>query len=184
MEDKLQRLSLILERMFVLYERALLLLESERKALVAMDFEILYTHLREKDEVLSAIRALDKDRLKIQDQFAMLWNRKPEEVTLKVLGEYLISEGDPQAQLGEQLLYLRSRLSTLIEQLKDRVGSNKMFIETSVKTLRGIAEEISSTISGEKEIGAPSEPKVSSYTGKGKYQKPKGRTGSIVEKRY
>jgi hypothetical protein len=181
MIDKINRLQLILERMNVLYKRALDLLDRERKGLIVLAFEQLFIDLQEKDEVLSAIRGLDKDRLRIQDQLAIVWDLDPAEVTLKRVGEELSTRDSIHRDAGFRLLRLRSELQTTLDLLKEKIEFNKGFIEKSIGNLRGLAEHLAASVTGR----SPSNPKNTSnvYTGKAKYQAPQSGTGNLLEKR-
>ena len=178
--ERLNRLGLILERMDVLYGRVTLLMEKEKQALIAFDYNRFYVLLREKDELLSAIKALDKDRLRIQDQFATLMDKDSNEVSLKFLADAFVSQGGPAEADGLRLLALRAKLAKTIDSLSAKLVTNVNFIERSVENLRGIAEHMAEAISGKP--GASSR-KNDVYTGKAKYQANTPNTGQILEKR-
>lgn len=177
--DRLKSLNLILERMNVLYVRAVEILEKEKHSLILFDYEELYKLFREKDEVLTAIRALDKDRLKIQDLFAILNNKNSSEVTLQSMAEHLISLGGDSALAGNRLLALRKKLNETIENLRHKIELNQSFVEKSITNLQSIAEHFSSAVTGrDQEIK-----KTSVYTGKGKFDQPNRTSGGLLEKR-
>lgn len=179
MIQRIQNLSLVLERMLVLYERVLDLLDRERTQLILLDFENLYPVMREKDEILAALRALDKDRLRIQDQCALIMGQDPLEITLRKIGELLIEEGSSSETLGRNLLNLRLRMATVIEVLRERVGRNQNFIEKSVASLQSVAGHLSRSVAGK----STRKNKVGTYTGKAKIAVDPEQSGSIVEKR-
>jgi flagellar biosynthesis/type III secretory pathway chaperone len=178
--EKLKNLALILSRMNVLYQRVFNVLERERQLLIKMDFDELFIVLREKDEILSAIRHLDKDRLRIQDQFAIAFDRPVADVTLKTIAEEIISQGPPGDELGQRLLALRDELGKTVAALKEKLELNRNFFERSVENLRGIAEHLSAALTGRQQPGKG----TTTYTGKAKFQDTKSPTGSLVEKRF
>ena len=182
MNDKLRSLALTLERMNALYQRVMGLLARERQALIDTDYENLYVYLREKDEILSAIRALDKDRLRIQDYFAILFDRDANDLSLNEIAMVLITEGAAAAE-GERLLGLREKLLSTVKELRDRVEHNKVFLEKSIENLRGIAENLARTV---KVGGSPAPAKTSQlYNQKAKVStNTPDRTGALVEKRF
>ncbi len=180
MLDRLRSLALILERMHALYERVLLILEHEKRALIQLDYENLYTAIREKDEVLSAIRSLDKDRLRIQDHFAIVMDQDSATVNLTFIAEAIMNDDEESAKLAHRLLALREKIGKTVEHLKERLNFNKTFIERSIENLQGIAENLSSSITGKP---GRSSRESAVYTGKAKYQESKGHAGSILEKR-
>ena len=180
MNERLKTLALILERMDVLYLRAINVLESEKRSLIVLDYETLYAAIREKDEILAAIRGLDRDRLRIQDQFATVMDLDAEVVSLKTIGEALISQGASAEVDGRRLLVLRERLGKTLAALKEKLGSNRNFIERSIENLKGIAENLS-----EKITGKPGRSTRASgvYTGKARYEQNKSHAGHLIEKR-
>ena len=182
MDAKLRNLRLLLERMNVLYERLLGILQREKNALVLMDFESLLAETREKDEVVAALKALDRDRLRIQDQFAIVMDRDPATLTLRDLAEALIEQGASARDMGIVLMDLRSRMNHTVEQLRDRIRVNNNFIEKSISHLQGIAAHVSQAISGARNRGAGKAAGV--YTGKAKVQEGPGQTGTILERRF
>ena len=179
MLNRVKTLALSLERMERLYERAIDLMDLERQCLVVLDFETLTTHLREKDEILAALKALDKDRIRIQDQFSILWDRDPTELTLKELAQGLIPMGPEFAVEGEKLLRKRERILILIQKLKDKVNSNEGFIEKSIDNVKGLAEHIADTLTGQP---GTANRKTGIYTGKAQYKKTTEHKGSILRK--
>lgn len=181
MDQKLKTLALLLDRMAVLYERMIALLGRERTALIALDFETLMTEMREKDEILAALRGLDKDRLRIQDQFAIVMGRDPEQVTLRNLAESLLEQGGSARELGIMLLEKRERIAAVMAELQDKVEANSRFIEKSVENLQGIAGHLSAIVTGKPVKGGRAS---GTYNGKAKYQSQDGsQTGTIMEKR-
>jgi hypothetical protein len=181
MQEKIKSLILILSRMNVLYNRVLMLLDLEKQQLIRLDYENLYLSFREKDEILSAIRGLDKDRLKIQDQFSIVMGIRADELTLKKMSEALISQDPISAKDGEHLLRIRNELEETLAKIKSKINLNNQFIEKSVENLRGIAETVTSAMSGEK----PSVKKAKSgiYTGRAKIEQKSPSRGKLVEKR-
>lgn len=179
MFDQLSNLAHTLERMHTLYERAAELLDSERNSLAKMNFEALYAELREKDEVLSIIRRLDKERLKFQDHFAMINGLDPAAVTLKTIGDSLVEQGASSVALGNRLLAVRARIQNIVFQIKERVALNESFIDKSISHIRGLAEIYSQAFSSE----APGKKQHSTYTGKRVVQKAPQTSGKILEKR-
>jgi len=181
MIERLHTLALILERMEVLYQRAIDVLSKEKQYLIVLDFDSLYTALREKDEILAAIKGLDRDRLRIQDQFATVMDFDPKNVDLKLIAEELLLQDQISRQVGSRLLGLREKLQKTIEVLKEKIEFNKGFIEKSVENMRGIAEHFSAAVTGRKPSGPKAHKQV--YTDKAKYQESSGQTGSLIEKR-
>jgi hypothetical protein len=177
--EQFSALAHTLERMHSLYQRALELLKVEKDSLVKLDFEKLYSELREKDEVLSILRRLDKERLKIQDHFAMVNSLNPADVTLKMMAEALVSQGGETARMGDRLMGLRARIQEVVEEIRERIALNEAFIEKSVSHLRGIAETFTQVLNSEPEAPKPH----STYTGKKKVQKTPQAPGKLLEKR-
>ena len=178
MFDKVKALGLLLERMDALYARVLALLELEREALIRLDYPTLYSAIREKDEVLSALRGLDRDRLRLQDYFGIVMDAPAEQVTLRFIGERLIEQG-LEAE-GTRLLKLRSSLGAIVDEIKGRLERNRVFIEKSVENLQKIAGHVSAAITGKP--GASSR-KMGTYTNKKQYEESSAHKGSILEKR-
>ncbi len=180
MLERVSSLALILERMHVLYGRALDLLRRERETLIILDFEGFVNLLKEKDEVLAALRALDKDRLRIQDQFAVLWDMDPVDLSLKTLGEELLDMGPDFKIQGERLLALRGNLQNVLDELKRRISNNENFIEKSIDSLRNLAEHLSAKLTGKP---GPDSRKTGVYTDKARYQGTQEHKGNLIRKR-
>jgi hypothetical protein len=178
--DRLRSLGLNLERMNVLYMRAIEILEREKRALVLFDYEELYILFKEKDEVLTAIKALDKERLKIQDLYAALSKKDSVSTTLLSMAQDLISEGGDSEKTGRHLLVLRNILAETVEILRQKIDSNRGFIEKSVANLRSVAEHVSSNGTGR---SGQQMTKAPVYTGKGKFKQNEGNKGGLLEKR-
>jgi len=178
---KAQNLVLVLERMNVLYLRCLEILERERHLLIMLDFENLISVMREKDESLAALKALDRDRLRIQDHFAIIMQVDAGTLTLRRIGEVLVEEGGASLTMGWRLLELRTQLETVVGQLKERIQRNSHFIEKSVSNLQGVAANLSAAYAGRLR---PKNTKSATYTGKAKMAPKAEQIGSIVEKRF
>jgi len=181
MEERLKSLGLILERMDVLYQRAFDLLGREKTALIRFEYEELYKLFKEKDEVLTAIRALDRDRLKVQDLFAALNSLNPNEVSLKTLADHLIFLGGASAKIGERLLVLRQKLGNTVEELRQKIVLNQSFVSKSIENLKSIAEHFSANLAGRK---APGPKGGNVYTGRGKIEQRSPNTGGLIERRW
>ncbi len=178
---KVQNLILVLERMQVLYVRCLEILERERRLLITLDFEQLLAVMREKDETLSALKALDRDRLKLQDYFSIIMQADPSAVSLRLIGEQLIAEGGSSLELGWRLLALRAELEKVMNEIKGRIQRNAHFIEKSVQNLQAVAANLTAAYTGRSGSRAS---KTATYTGKAKMAEKTEQTGSIVEKRF
>lgn len=176
MIQKVQNLILLLERMAVLYERTVGILEREKQALISFDFENILEVAREKDEVHSVLRSLDEDRLRIQDQFALIMQKNLEEVSLSFLAEALREHLPLEAKRLQQL---RHELQEKIEVLRSRLKINKAFTEKSIENLQMIAANLSSVMRG----GVSKSKPVETYTGQGVKKSSSQASGSIVEKR-
>lgn len=181
MDSKLKTIELILERMNVLYDRMLGILGRERQALIQLDFETLLQEMREKDEIISALRGLDKDRLRLQDQFAIIMGVDPETLSLRSLCEALMEQGGSAVEVAARLMALREKVAGSMAVLREKIESNTVFIEKSVENLQGIAATCSAAMTGK---SGPSNKKGSNiYNGKAKFQQEVTPTGTLVEKR-
>lgn len=181
MDSKLKTLELILERMNVLYDRLLGILERERLSLIAMDFDTLLTDMREKDEIVSALRGLDRDRLRIQDQFAIIMGRDPESLSLRTICEELMEQQGADVETAAKLMDLRERVAATVGALKGKIETNSVFIEKSVENLQGIAASFSAAITGKSTN--PAKKGMNVYNGKAKFQQSNAPTGTLMEKR-
>lgn len=173
----------VLDRMETLYRRILPLMERERDSLVELNYEKLYADITEKDEILATLRRLDRERLRFQDHFASVTGKPAAEISLRWLGEYLISLGASEAELGVTLLARRERVEALVKEIRERVERNGRFIERSVKNIRSIAQELSDVI-GHSNEGAEERASAhhQTYTGKGKVKKVPQKSGALVSK--
>lgn len=181
MLERAHALAAILERMLALYERVHDILVRERRALVEFDFEFLLVIVREKDEVLSTIKALDRDRLRIQDHFSLVMDKPSDQLTLRFLGSALVEQGSDAEVLGRRLLTLRQHLSARMEAVRGTIDSNKIFIEKSVHNLQMIASHVTQLVSGQKPKGKKGS---AVYNKKAKSSLEVAESGSLVEKRY
>lgn len=182
MDAKLKNLELILERMNVLYERMLGILGREKTALISFDFDAILVEMREKDEIIAAIRGLDRDRLRIQDQFAIIMGRDAEELSLRALAEALMEQGGSALEGGVRLMELRTKMAGTVAALQERIELNRDFIERSVHNLQGIAATLTANVAGKPKSSKGNA--INTYNGKAKYEKAPGQTGTIVEKRF
>ncbi|NCN40157.1 flagellar protein FlgN [bacterium] len=180
MPNLMQRLCVILEQMHSLYARALPILDLERKSLIEMNFERLYQEMREKDEILSTIRKLDKERLKIQDYYAMINEVPSAGVTLKYFADTLLEGGEGDRELGRRMLVIREKIQSLIEKTKLSVKQNERFIEKSVSNLRGLAQAITDSIETGREKSETSPSKNTTYGKNAKVTKQQGQSGRLV----
>ncbi|MEO5666538.1 MAG: flagellar export chaperone FlgN [Bdellovibrionota bacterium] len=179
----IQNLCSVLDRMEGLYTRILPLLDRERAALVEFDYERLYADLTEKDEILATIRRLDRERLRFQDYFSTVTGKPAQEISLRWIGEYLISEGGSEAELGVALLARRERVENLVAQITERVQRNGRFIERSVKNIRNIAQGVSDALglnANQQDDNNSSQHQT--YNGKGKAKKGPQKSGALVSK--
>ncbi len=184
MLNRAHAMAAILERMHVLYDRCLEILTRERNDLVAADFSTLLETLREKDEVLEALRALDRDRIKIQDEFSIVMEKNPEELTLKILAEALVTQGGDAEIIGKRLLVLRRNVSAIIGALEEKVKHNKVFVEKSLENIRDVASVMSLAMSGQSSAKVQAK-KSSVYTQKAQVSTSgDSNKGTIVERRY
>jgi len=178
MLEKIKALALILQRMDALYARVLEILERERQALIRLDYETLFKAIGEKDEVLGAIRGLDRDRLRLQDYFAIVMGIEPDEITLRLIGENLVANDD--AENGNHLLVLRASLGKTIEIVRQKVERNKEFIERSVDNLQKIAANLSAAVTGKP---GKNSRKSNVYDKHKRYEDTVVHKGAILEKR-
>ena len=177
MYQKVQNLLLLLERMKDLYLRVFEILDREKLCLIGFEFDVLLQIIREKDEVHSIIKSLDKDRLRIQDQFALIMEKDSDQVTLQFLSQALKEQLPLEAK---RLAQLRQELRNTIDSVASKIGVNKRLTEKSIDNLQMIASHLSSAIRGTHQV----EKVASTYTGKAKLKKSQGKSGSIVEKRF
>lgn len=168
----------ILERMEPLYLRVYDILQKEREALIQLDYEKIYESLVEKDEVISVLRTLDTERLKLQDEISALLNLKSSDLNLKQISDLI---KDQMPELSSRLLVLRTQVNQRISNVVDRVTVNRSLIEKSVKNLQEIAKNLTRAIAGTSdEAGGKSE--HGTYDVKAKYSGPKQSSGSLVRK--
>lgn len=176
MQTRIVALVNILERMETLYLRVYEMLASEREALVQLDYEKIYEVLVEKDEIISVLRSLDAERLKLQDQLSILLGLSTSDINLKEIAER-ISLSLPE--LSRRLMSLRSLVNQRIALVTERIATNRTLIDKSVKNLQDIAKNLSRALSGaETQSGA----EHGTYDGKAKYSSPKTGSGSLVRK--
>jgi hypothetical protein len=180
MFDRFSRLVSILERMEGLYGRMLDILSREKSALIAMDFETVLVEAREKDEIVSAIRGLDRDRLQMQDQFSVLMGMDPETVTLRSMAEDLIEQGGSSREIGVLLMERRESLGRVVDSIREQVNRNTVFIERSIRNLQGIASTVTSALAGRT---VPNHKKTSLYNKSAKVHTASAPSGTLVEKR-
>jgi len=179
----IQNLCSVLDRMEILYGRILPLLDKERSSLIELNYERLYVELSEKDEILSAIRRLDRERLRFQDHFATISGKPSGEITLRWIGEYLLSEGGFEAELGAGLLARRERIEAVVAQVTERVERNGRFIAKSVQNIRSIAQDISEVLGHSSESNDDrNQANHQTYSSKAKVKKPAQKSGAIVSK--
>lgn len=181
MIEKINALALVLERMHVLYSRALDLLDRERQLLIRLEYELLFETLREKDEILSALRGLDKDRLRLQDQISMKARQDFGGASLKEIAEYLGSQDAILKDGSVRLLRLREKLTKTLAELTAKVDRNRTFTENSIVSLRRVAEHMNSQLQGRV---APQGKKSRTYSDKAKIAAPHVASGQLIEKRY
>jgi flagellar biosynthesis/type III secretory pathway chaperone len=183
MLDRAHTLAAILERMIVLYERCLDVMARERNTLVLVDFDALLESIREKDEILAAIRGLDRDRLRIQDEFAIVMDTPVNDLTLRLLAENLQKQGGDAKLAGDRLLSLRRRLAAVIEVLGEKVKHNKVFVDRSIQNLQEVAAHWSSVVLGKSRDSAGSR-RTLTYTEKARMSTQSDATGSLVERKF
>jgi len=168
--------------MEVLYARVLDLLDREREHLILFDFENLYPCMREKDEILSALRALDRDRLRIQDNFAAVMDLNASTLSLKDMAELIREQGGDAAVEADRLLRLRARLQTVIGALTAKVGRNSKFLTLSIGHLQTVATNVTSLLAGKQTDSGKKRPNT--YTGKARLAQPTEARGGLVQKRF
>ncbi len=180
MPNLMQRLCVIIEQMEALYARALPILDLERKSLISMNFESLYEEMREKDEILATIRKLDKERLKIQDHFALINGVPAANISLRSFAESLLEGSEDDRKMGRRMLLLRERIQFLIEEIKLNVRKNERFIEKSVSNLRGLAQAVTDSLDTGREKHNGRQSKNVTYGKNAKVNKVQQRAGAIV----
>lgn len=176
--DLIRRLGQVVDTMEGLYARVLPLLDSEKRSLIEMSFEKLYEEMKEKDEILTLIRKLDKERLSIQDHFSSLNDVPREKMTLKFFADSLVEGDEEDRKLAHKLLASRERIQKLIESTKLKIMSNEKFIVKSVGHLRGLAEAVNQATQPQSQAGAGK--KYSTYGKNAKIKQADKTPGSIV----
>jgi flagellar biosynthesis/type III secretory pathway chaperone len=182
--ELIQNLCSVLDRMEALYARILPLLDRERLSLVELNYERLYQELAEKDEILAALRRLDRERLRFQDHFASLTGRPASEISLRWMGEHFISMGGQDSEVGARLLSRRERIEALVGQLTERIQRNARFIERSVKNIRSMAQDISDALGHTQNASGDERSSAShqTYSSKAKVKKAPQKSGALVSK--
>lgn len=179
MKTKIDAIILILERMEALYARVHGLLQTERDALVQLDYEKIYQVLIEKDEVTSVLRTLDAERLRIQDKLNIMFQMDHSDMNLRDIAMKIQKD---LPELSARLLELRTTVNKNISLVVDRITVNRSLIEKSVKNLQDIAKNFSRALAGTDESGNASQKQHGTYDGKAKYSGPKQGSGSLVRK--
>lgn len=177
MKEQVVALVGILERMEPLYLRVHALLQSEREALIQLDYERIYELLVEKDELISVLRSLDTERLRRQDQLSIILGLSHSDINLREIAD-AVQGTFPE--LSIRLLQLRTLVNQRISAVVDRISTNKTLIEKSVKNLQDIARNLSRALAGNEDSAPKKEHGV--YDGRAKYSGPKQSTGSLVRK--
>ena len=178
MKTKIGALIVILERMVPLYARVHSLLQTEREALIQLDYEKIYQVLVEKDELTSVLRSLDVERLRLQDQLSIMFAMQNSDMNLRDIAVKIEKQ---MPALAARLLELRSVVNKNISLVVDRITVNRSLIERSVKNLQDIAKHFSRALSGTEE-SSPGAAQHGTYDGKAKYSGPKQGSGALVRK--
>lgn len=131
LEPMLTDLSDLLRREFDVYRSLLSLLQQERRIVVDCSIEELIHTNKEKENLVLKIRILEESREAILERLAEKLGLPLRELTLSKLEEKL---GDP---FVDQLRNLRSKLSAILQSIREVNEENRAFLQHSVDFVKG-----------------------------------------------
>ncbi|MDY6880764.1 MAG: flagellar protein FlgN [Desulfatiglans sp.] len=131
MDLLLDRLLDILAKEKDLYERLLVALKNEKRAVVDSRLDSLNEATKEKENLLLKIRILEEQRSSNLARLAQRLGESPEDLTLTRLSQLL------EEPYAAQVADASSEFSTLIQRIHDINKNNKALIQHSLELVRG-----------------------------------------------
>ena len=124
-------LSDLLRREFDVYQSLLSLLQKERRIVVDCSVEDLIQTNKEKENLVLKIRILEESREAMLEKIAEKMGLAMDEVTLSRLEEKL------KEPFASQLRSLRSKLSAILQSIREVNEENRVFLQHSVDFVKG-----------------------------------------------
>jgi flagellar biosynthesis/type III secretory pathway chaperone len=124
-------LSDLLHREFDAYRSLLSLLQKERRIVVDCSIEQLIQTNKEKENLVLKIRILEQSREAILEKIADQMGLSPDTLTLSQLEERL------KEPFARQLGALRSKLSAILQSIREVNEENRVFLQHSVDFVKG-----------------------------------------------
>lgn len=121
----------LLDRELDVYRSLLSLLQKERKIVVDCSIPELIQANKEKENLVLKIRILEQSREAIREDLAERMGLSPDELTLSTLEQRL------KEPLATQLRTLRSKLSAILQSIREVNEENRVFLQHSADFVKG-----------------------------------------------
>ena len=131
MERQLSDLSDLLGKELDLYRSLLSLLQKERRTVVDCSIEDLIQINKRKENLVLKMRILEQSRQSLLEELAEAIGIPTEALTLSVLEERL------EEPMATKLNILRSKLSAILQSIREANEENRVFLQHSVDFVKG-----------------------------------------------
>ena len=114
-------------------------MRAEKLAIVSADLKSLHEATTLKQALIQSVSAIETDRQKVMNDFALLWKVSSKEL---VLSQVAIRMQGIDLKAGDQLRHLQNTLGILIDRIQEQNTENKALIERSLTHLHEMKRNV------------------------------------------
>jgi flagellar biosynthesis/type III secretory pathway chaperone len=138
-EQILNKLQQILQKMTGLHRQLWDTVRAERDALVLADNKALHDAVLAKEALIEAIRQQEYERVQQLEVLSIAWNRRPQDLTLSEIAIQLQGR-DPKR--AEQLRSTYNALTILIERVTEQNADNGVLAARSLEHIENMKKNV------------------------------------------
>lgn len=161
MANLIEELISVLEETTGCYEKLLVMANNKKDVIIKGDVPSLQTITDEEQIVAGRLLRLEKKRIGIIDDIALVTNQDKQKMTVSVLIQMLAKQEETQNQLKA----VSHRMMDLVESVKQVNDTNKVLLEESIEYINFTMNAIKSA--GDQPVGSNYQNKGNLYEGKG-----------------
>lgn len=161
MANLIEELISVLEETTGCYENLLVMANNKKDVIIKGDVPSLQTITDEEQIVAGRLLRLEKKRIGIIDDIALVTNQDKKNMTVSVLIKMLAKQEDTQKQLKA----VSNRMMDLVESVKKINDTNRILLEESIEYINYTMNAIKSA--GDQPAGSNYQNKGNLYEGKG-----------------
>lgn len=128
MASLVEEIVLVLEQKLSIYNELLILSKEKKQIIIDNDVSLLQKILTSENELVGKIAKLDRDREQLFNDIAFVINKKPEDITVSSLCEFV--KGQP---LEQKMIQLKDGLIEVSTNLKAENDNNEKLVQLSLE---------------------------------------------------